>query len=255
MKRILMMAAVITVFLILPDRQALAHEPLFAIGPHVLFKGGFAPQITLFSGNGDAVETEYSLGYGITRNWTIIGETAFENDGSYQLNRLSLKQKYRFFSYFKPGLSREISAVANVAVPIRFGQPTVVEVGVTGGQEARRWYWFFAARYSMNFTNQDIKPGNMFRYSATLGYRPFNTGYYKPDLVIFLEGTGNFQQKSKQDNDIFTTSGGQTWEIAPTFVLTYRNVALRGGVQFGLADSGYIKAPKVNYKLAVELHL
>ena len=243
----------IIVCLMLPSYKLFAHEPLFGIGPHVLFKGGFAPHFTL--SYQDEWETEYALGYGITRNWTVIGETAFGTTDGYRLNRINLKQKYRVLSHFEPGLSRALSAVGSISVPTRSGKSTVAQLGVTGGQEAQHWYWFFSGQYFANFTNQELKPGNTLAYSATLGYRINKVDYYKPDFVFFLEGTGKYIQKSKKDNDLVKASGGQLWQLAPTFMFTYRNVALRGGVQLGIADAGHVDAPDVNYKLTIEMHL
>lgn len=232
-----------------------AHEPLYGFGPHVLFKGGWAPHFTFHYGH-DHVETEYALGYGLTRNWTIKGEVPFHvAHGNYEWGGFKFKQKYRLFSRFKPGLSRQISAISTVAIPATKDNPTVVNIGATGGQEALHWYWFFGASYGLMISNQDVKPGNRLTYNATIGYRPMKTSYYKPDIVFFLEGIGNYQQKSLENGDRLQESGGHAWSLAPTFMLTYRNVALRGGVEFGLAETQYLERPSTNYKLILEWHL
>jgi len=233
--------------------QAQAHEPLYGFGPHVLFKGGFAPHFTFHYGHD--IETEYALGYGLTKNWTIKGEVPFHiEDGSYNWGGFLFKQKYRFYSHFEPGLSRQISAISTVNLPAEPENPTVVNIGATGGQEALHWYWFFGASYGLKFSDQQLKPGNHLLYNATIGYRPIKTSYYKPDIV-FLEGVGKLQQKSVQNGDVISQTGGHAWSVAPTFMLTYKNMALRGGVEFGLADAQYIEKPETNYKLILEWHL
>lgn len=67
---------------------------------------------------GDEMETEYALGYGLTRRWTVKGEVPFHiEEGGYHFGGFALKQKYPLFSQFKPGLSRQISALATVHLP------------------------------------------------------------------------------------------------------------------------------------------
>ena len=56
-----------------------AHEPLYGFGPHVLFQGGFAPHINL-NWLSSEFETEYALGYGLTKNLMLIGEVPFSFD-------------------------------------------------------------------------------------------------------------------------------------------------------------------------------
>ncbi len=232
-----------------------AHEPLYGNGPHVLFKGGFAPEIILQSGLG-YLSTEYSLGYGLTKDWTINGGVAFSNlNQNYEYKGFLIKNKYRFYSYFKPGLSIQISAIAAAFVPKNNLAPKVLNLGITGGQESIRWYWFVDAAYAFKITNNNFKPGNEINYTATIGYRPFEINYYKPDLVLFIEGIGTYQERSALNGSTVTNSGGNYWAIAPTFFLSYKNCALRGGVEFGIASTGRIKKPDTNYKISIELHI
>jgi hypothetical protein len=201
------------------------------------------------------VETEFALGYGITKNWTAIGEINYQSTkGSYNYEGFHFKQKYRFYSRFKPGLSRQISTVAKLSIPSASNQPTVVNIGLAGGQEALRWYWFFSGSYAMKFSDQDYVPGNAFMYNATIGYRPIETNYYKPDLVIFLEGLGKYYEKAILNEKRVINSSGHSWSLAPTFMLTYKNIALRGGVNLNIYSSSYINEEKINYKAILEFH-
>ncbi len=232
-----------------------AHEPLYGNGPHVLFKGGLAPEIVLQSGFG-YLATEYSLGYGLTKDWTINGGVAFSNlNQNYKYKGFLIKNKYRFYTYFKPGLSILISAIAAAFVPKNTSAPKVLNLGITGGQESIRWYWFVDAAYAFKITGNNFKPGNEINYTATIGYRPFEINYYKPDLVLFIEGIGTYQERSALNGRTVTNSGGNYWAIAPTFFLSYKNYALRGGVEFGIASTGRIKKPDTNYKISIELHI
>jgi len=232
-----------------------AHEPLYGNGPHVLFKGGFAPEITIQSGFG-YLNTAYSLGYGLTKDWTLNGGVAFSNlNQNYEYKGFLIKNKYRFYTYFKPGLSILVSAIASAFVPKNSSAPKVLNLGITGGQESLRWYWFVDAAYAFKITDNNFKPGNEINYTATIGYRPFEIDYYKPDLVLFVEGIGKYQETSELNGSTVTNSGGNYWAIAPTFFLTYKNYALRAGVEFGVASTGSINKPDTNYKISIELHI
>ena len=235
--------------------RAFAHEPLFGLGPHVLFKGGFAPHISMLWSSGLA-ETEYSLGYGITKNWTMIAEAPFNMEGNLFRNEgFHIKSKNRLWLNATPGKSIQGSIVSKLELPARSDEPTAISLAFTTGQEALKFYWFASAGYAARFTDNELKPGNNLLYNFTIGYRPFKVDYYKPDLVLFIETTGNAFQKSKMDGELVETSGGTNFAIAPTMFLTYKNLAVRGGVQFGLSNSTY--APKIDktFKLTVELHI
>lgn len=241
--------------LIFSSNPVLGHEPLYGFGPHVLFKGGFAPHFTYHHSYGH-LETEYALGYGLTRDWTVKGEVPFHiENGHYHWSGFKFKQKYRLFSKFDQGRSRQISAISTLSLPVVDHRPTVFNIGATGGQEALHWYWFYGASYGMKFTDRERKPGDHLLYNATIGYRPMKVAYDKADIVFFLEGRGKFQQKAVRKGETLSRTGGHAWSVAPTFMLTYRNVALRGGVEFGLGEAQYLNRPETNYKLILEWHL
>lgn len=254
MNRLLKIGIYAAILLLLPAKAAQAHEPIYGIGPGVLFKGGNAPHIG-FGWNNQFLEPEYGWGYGITKNWTAIAEVPFlYNSGNYSFQGVSLKQKYRFYRNFKPGLSRTASAVAEVRIPSRTGGPTVVNLGLTAGQEARRWYWFVSGSYAAKFSGADKKSGNQLNYNTTLGIRPVLTSYKQPDLVLLLEGIGKYREEAELNGKDLANTGGHQWSIAPTFMLTYRNIALRGGVEIGLASAGGLGKPKTNFRTMLEYH-
>ncbi len=88
-----------------------------------------------------------------------------------------------------------------------------------------------------------------------MGYRPFKVNYYKPDIVFFLETSGNTFQKLTLNGEKVTHSSGTNMAIAPTFFFTYRNFAFRGGVQFGVWETVSAGKIKTNYKLTFEIHI
>jgi hypothetical protein len=251
MKKIILFSFLV----LLLTNEGKSHEPLYGFGPHVLFKNGFAPHITL-NWNSRQFETEYALGYGITRNWTMIAETPFYSaNGQYNFGGVNLKSKYRFWLKAKPGISYQGSFITKLEVPAVYGQPTVLNMALTTGQEALKLYWFATAGYALKFTDNSLKPGNHLLYNVSIGFRPFKVNYYKPDIVFFLETSGRVYQKSTLNNEFISRSGGANLAIAPTFFFTYRNFAFRGGVQFGVWENGFVRMPEKNYKLTFELHI
>jgi len=232
-----------------------AHEPLYGLGPHVLFKGGFAPHFT-FLWFPSEIETEYALGYGVTKRWTTIVEAPFLIEGNnYKWNGLNFKNKYRFWMRAKPGSISQVSAFSNISLPKEDGKPKKLNLSLTGGQESLKLFWFASAGYVLKFSDNNFRQGNHAQYHLALGYRPIKVQYFKPDIVFFVETTGESHQKSKLNNDVISQSGGHILSVAPSFFLTYRNVALRGGVQFGVLASKYISKPKTNFKLTIEMHI
>lgn len=237
------------------NKTAFAHEPLYGQGPHVLYKGGFAPGIVFNSGNG-FIENEFELHYGLTSNWTIGAAVPFSNEEeTFAVENYIIKSKYRFYTDFSPGSMTQVAAYGGYMFSNSSTGINALLLGVTAGREAIDWYWFASADYTAKFTNSSLKPGNELNYHFTLGYRPFEVSYYEPDLVVFLELLGKYQQKSSLNDNIIGNTDENAWAAAPTFMLTYRNYAIRGGVEFGLANSGYIEKPETNFKIGFEVHL
>lgn len=239
---------------------AVAHEPLYGIGPDVLANGIINPHLTIHFSETEW-ENEIALGYGITRNWTGISELSSDKD--FHLQNWMLKSNYRFFKVDKPGLSYKAAFISELSLPVEETHSEEAEEHsekiwgntLTAGQESLRYYWFVHLGYEYNFSSPSLANENQINYGITLGIRPFKPHYYKPDLVFLLETTGNYEQKSLENEEVLNESGGTHLDIAPTFILTYRNVALRGGVQFGIYHSEFVSEMETNGKITLEIHL
>ncbi|VAV82670.1 hypothetical protein MNBD_BACTEROID02-450, partial [hydrothermal vent metagenome] len=48
--------------------------------------------------------------------------------------------------------------------------------------------------------------------------------------------------------------GGNTLAMAPGFLLSYRNIMLKGGIQFGIANTKYVNKVSSNGLLSLEYH-
>lgn len=242
-------------FVLLLSGGIFAHEPIYGNGPHVLFKGGFAPGFTLQSGFG-YIENEFNLEYGVTANLTIGTDLFFNNElNNYKYDGIKIKGKYRFYTKFTRRAMLQFSALGGYKLSDGGKQPDVFNLGLAAGNETTTFYWFASAIYAGKITNEILKPGDQINYDLTLGYRVTKLSYYKPDLVIFLEFIGKRLFSSKFDGTKIDLSGGDSWAMAPTLMFTYRNYAIRTGVEIGIGESGYIKRPKTNFKLSIEMHI
>ena len=250
-KYIFMLALALLLF----NLKTYAHDPLYGHGPHVLYKGGFAPGIIISSGLGFIV-SRFELEYGVTSSWTIAAEIPFNNqENKLQLGGYAIKSKYRFYTEFEHGAENEIAALGSYEISNGSNGINALNLGLTGGRESITFYWFASALYKIKFSPSSLKPGNEINYDFTVGYRPFEINYYKPDLVIFLEFLGRYRQKTILNSNTVDNSGGNAWAVAPTFMLTYHNYALRAGIEFGVADNGFINKPETNFKIGFEAHL
>lgn len=135
---------------------ALAHDPIFGIGPHVLFKDGI--EISLGAGknrSGAETESEYNLElvYGITGDWAAgfkapytIKDDAGESASG--LAEINLFTKYRFWRQDSLGLQRStaIMIVINTNNSDETAQPALgngavdVMAGITYGYEGLDGY-------------------------------------------------------------------------------------------------------------------
>ncbi len=247
--------AKIFVLLFLINNVSSAHEPLYGLGPDVLFKRGFEPHLT-FHFNKYDFETEAAMAYGVTRKWTLApGISMISGAGKSKPGSYMIESNYRFLKLDKPGLSYKASFVTELEIPIDNSGEKNLLFAFTAGQEALRWYWFTHVGYEKNLSSNFWEKDNRFTYGLTLGVRPHKPDYYKPDLVLFIESTGSWQQEFTEKETGISQSNGNTIDIAPTFVFSYRNFAIRGGVQFGILNSGIAEKTSINGKIGLEIHL
>ena len=246
---------IIGLLFIFGNVQIFAHEPIYGNGPDVLFKSGLALGFTLQSGLG-FVQNEFNLEYGVTSKWTIGTDIPFSTEtGGYKFDGIGIKSKYRFYTKYSRGSMIEFATLGSYKFARNKLVPDIINIGLTSGRESVVWYWFASVLYTGKITNDLMKPGDEINYDLTFGYRLNNINYYKPDYVIYLEFLGKHQFSSKINNSAIDQSGGNSWAIAPTLMFTYRNYALRAGVEFKIGESGYINSPNTNFKVSIEMHI
>jgi len=236
---------------------AQAHNPIFTPGPHLVYNGGLEVDAGYTrkrsSGNGDKEteqESEIGFEYGLTADWTAEADISYIDKteggiGASGLGNVVLRSRYRFSRISTKGVQKSAALLGQIKLPTaddgsnpRLGSgSTDFMGGLLYGYESRRWYYNFAARYRLNTeSGGGLEKGDKQFLDIVGGVRPFLTGYKEPDGVLFVElNFENTGRDSLNGSDV-SNSGG--WEVflSPGIFATYRNIALRTGVQIPIAN-------------------
>jgi hypothetical protein len=272
-----------------------AHEPVFSLGPHTLYKGGIGVEFEteylaksklLENGNriSDPMDQKATrlvfpteIIYGMTPDWAVtaripVVSRTFEKtvagvkdkDRSSGLGDIVLRSKYRFWRRDTLGVQQAAAIVLGIKLPtgddeadLPLGTGTTDFVfGLTAGHEGRRLYAFGDLRYRLNTESDDLRAGDTFFYDAALGFRPVLTDYDRPDLVLLVELNGEVARKDERGGTKDPDSGGHTVWLGPNFLLSYRNIMLKGGIRFPVFQelNGTQLGTDYETVLAMEVH-
>lgn len=245
-----------------------AHEPLFGVGPHTMYKGGIGIEI-----EGELSEDEsinnYEIEYGVTPDLTTTLKVpvVYIHEGKKHysgIGDISFRFKWRFIRKDAPGASDGIALVGGIKLPTGTSggsEPTGTGstdflAAITYGHESRRWYWWTDMRYLITTEGAGINRGDIFFYDAAFGVRPWLLSYEQPDLVILMEVNGKHTGKSRRGNVILSNTGGDIISIGPAILFSYRNYMLKGGIAFPAEWSlnGSQSRPPVEGIIAIEGH-
>lgn len=243
-----------------PAGPVLRHEPIFGVGPHTMYRGGFGIELELESEGGE-LTVPVELLYGVTEVLSVTGVLPFRNpteNGS--LGDIGVRGKWRFATRFAPGRMDALAIVGGVTFPRSVdGAPRggpVIMAGLAAGREDRRWYYFAGARGFLRTDNDGFDPGERLALNLAWGVRPWRTGYLEPDLVLLLEANGRAEERSRRAGAVLPQSGGRVLSISPAFLLSYRNLMLKGGVDVPVWEDFNDPARDADVKLlaAIEVH-
>lgn len=241
-----------------------AHDPIFAIGPHVLFKNGVeiaAGVATEKAGDENKQELSLELTYGITGDWAAGVDLPYAykeegNESSRGNGDIAVFTKYRFWRKDSLGLQESAAVLLKVIsdtasdnkTPSLNKGTTDTILGLTYGYESRKWYRWASARYRFNGTNGlGVDRGDKLLLDLVGGIRPKLTSYLEPDTVWLLELNTEFGQRAQLGGNDLANTGGTEVFISPGIFWTRRYFAIKAGVQIPVysdlngsqADSDY----------------
>jgi len=257
-------------FLLIPTAHA--HDPVFALGPHVLFKGGVevAPSV-LTQDKGSSRNTALGLGltYGLTGDWAagiklpyVFKDGTSNNNGP---GDVRLFTKYRFWRKDGPGVQQSVSILGQIKFDTSAGgNPALGSgstdglLGIAYGYESRKWYRWASTRYRVNGENKPgLRRGNKLFVDLVGGIRLKPTAYDEPDTVWLVELNGEYTDRSEINGSTLASTGGSEWFISPGIFWTLRNFAVKAGVQIPVASDLNGDQAKTDYRarLILEWHL
>ena len=253
---------------------AWAHDPIFGIGPHVLYKGGVEVSAEVESEKtGEEKEQALALEitYGLTGDWALGVNLPYEfkhdeTDSSSGRGDVAVFTKYRFWRRDSLGLQESAAvllkvitdtAQSNLTPAIDKGTTDSI-LGLAYGYESRKWYRWASARYRFNGTNDaGVDRGDKVLLDFVVGIRPTPTGYLEPDTVWLLELNGEFGQQADLGGALLPDTGGTEWFLSPGIFWTKRNFAIKAGVQIPVYHNLRGNQAEADYraKLVFEWHM
>jgi hypothetical protein len=253
---------------------AWSHDPIFGIGPHVLFKGGveISPDVHLaMAGDNREKETALNFTYGITGDWAAGIELPYldvddGSTGSGGRGDIKLFTKYRFWRNDTLGAQESAAVLVKVkldtaddgASPALGSGTTDTILGLTYGYEGRKWYRWASIRYRLNGTNDaGLQRGEKVLFDLVGGIRFRPTGYLEPDTVWLLELNGEYGDRADFNGMNVANTGGTEWFVSPGIFWTKRNFAIKAGVQIPIVSNlnGAQNKSDVRANLTLEWHL
>jgi len=252
---------------------AWAHDPIFGVGPHVLFKGGLevSPDVHLAkAGDSSTTESALNLTYGITGDWAAGVELPYKNvDGGSTSNAgrgdIKLFTKYRFWRNDSLGaqesaallLKVKLDTADNATNPAIGSGATDAIVGFAYGYEGRKWYRWASVRYRLNGTNDaNVQRGEKILFDLVGGIRFRPTGYLEADTVWLLELNGEYGDRADINGASVANTGGTEVFLSPGIFWTKRNFAIKAGVQLPIISNlnGVQNKSDVRASLTFEWH-
>jgi len=113
-----------------------------------------------------------------------------------------------------------------------------VITGLVTGYESRRWYWFASGVTRFNSEGGGgLEKGDRQFLNLVGGVRPVLTAYDKPDKVLMLELNWERSGRDDLNGAALANTGGWELFVSPVVWWTYRQLAVRGGVQIPIADN------------------
>lgn len=269
----LYLSILVFIILILITNLTFAHEPVFSLGPETIYKGGIGIETEIEyekSGSEGKTVLHEEIIYGIRENFSLTIGLPFilqkKENGSTSsgFGDMTLRGKFRFYKKDYFGAQDKATLIGGIKFPTgdKDKKPALGSgsfdflIGLAAGHESRKWYYFGTARYWINNKDGIKEKGDIFLYDIVFGLRPVLREYYDPDLVLLLELSGEHRNKDKINALKNKDSGGDILYLGPSFLWSYRNWMIKGGIQLPVYQdlNGEQEKDDLRSVLAVEAH-
>jgi len=225
-------SVILLVFLSVPQIVQ-AHEPLFGLGPHTMYKYGIALE-TEFERFDSVWFNQTEILYGLTADWAVTAAVVNPLQGQNSFSSLSLRTKYRFYRKDRRGASNQAAIHAGVFFPNTDKFTTDYFIGLSYGYESRRHYFFSGLRYRINGTLPNVS-----RADLAYGIRPWLLEYMQPDPVFLLELNGWLRGNADALPSVTTF----LLSLSPGLLFSYRNVMFKAGIRLPFLYESKRKPP------------
>jgi hypothetical protein len=217
------------------------HEPIFGVGPHTTWRGGWGIEIEVDRRGGETI-VPVEVMYGVTEKLTVTATLPWEaSSANAGLGEVGLRAKWRFATRFAPGLSDAVSLVGGITIPRNRtggafkGGPGIM-LGLAAGRESRRWYYFAGARGTLRVRREGYDPGNRLALNLAWGIRPRLTAFDVPDLVIIVEGNYRAVGRSTLAGEVERATGSRILSFGPGILYSIRNIMFKVGLDIPAWD-------------------
>jgi hypothetical protein len=220
------------------------HEPIFGVGPHTTWRGGWGVEVEVGRRGGQTI-VPVEIMYGVTEVLTVTATLPWEasaaNGG---IGEVGFRAKWRFATRFAPGLSDALALIGGFTIPrdqaggALKGAPGIM-AGLAAGRESRRWYAFAGARGTLRIKRggrDAYDPGNQLALNLAWGVRPRLTAFDVPDLVILLESNYRVLGQSTLAGEVDQATGSRILTFGPAVLYSIRNVMMKGGLDIPVWD-------------------
>lgn len=254
---------------------AVAHEPIFSVGPRTIWLDGLGLEVELereHVGSEEVWALHYEALYGVTENQAFtlevpqVLEKRTPGGSNAGFGDVLLRYKWRFFRKDVPGGAYQAAVMGGVELPtgesgaeLSTGSGTTdVLVGASADWEGRRWLLYGTGRYKRNGTDElGVDVGDTTMLDAAVGLRPIKTGYLEPDTVVMAELNYESHDRWRQDGIELRDTGGDLLFVSIGTWITYRNHAFKPGIRIPLFTDlhGVQEEPDWVAVLAYEVHV
>lgn len=263
-------ASLAGLFVFLFGPPAFAHGPLFSPAPETIWQGG--TEVTLGYRRAEAGAEREQEGfleveYGLTSRWEIGVELPYvsrheDGIGADSVGDLTVTTKYQFWRLDLPGAQYKAAGFLRVKAPTadsdaspRLGSGSTDAIGgLAAGYESRRWYWFASGAYRLNTKGDGgLEQGDRQVLNVVGGVRPVLGEYNEPDTVLMLELNWERADRDSLNGQALAGTGGWRLFASPVLWWTYRQAAVKAGVQIPLTNDLNGVQPSDDYRAKLEL--